>query len=1085
MTEHLKPTTFPRLFRWMINEFNSNGSIFNIPSQWFYRPSAAPDCASSLFGHRLSTPVGPAAGPHTQLAQNIISAWLCGARYVELKTVQIMDELEIPRPCIDMTDEGYNVEWSQELRLHQSALEYIHAWVIIHLLPGFLDMDPAAAGTVFNISVGYNLEGLKSEPMRRFLATMANASEAIKSIRNWLRSTYPEFAELPIPDTISDNVTLSTMHGCPPGEIQRIAEYLMSECGLHTFVKLNPTLLGKQPVIAILKETLGYDSIEIPDSVFAADPSWAQAVELIQNLEKCAISSGKTFGIKLSNTLAMRNTLGRLPGNEMYMSGRALFPVTVNLFARLQETFDNRLNVSFSAGADAMNLPDLIAAGAFPVTVASDLLKPGGYGRLRQYVENLETGMKMVQVSTLPEYRSQSVQKLKKLASDSLANLRYRKEWFKDGLPKLDSKLQQFDCITAPCSKTCPAEQNPPAYIRKIVSGELEAGFHIILRDNPLPGMTGYVCPHQCQRKCTRNAYDRPVAIRNLKRYIRDNCTPLQPVTRMAKSQVAIIGAGPAGLSAAAFLAEAGIKSTIFEASAIPGGIPRLAPGFRLPDPVVRSDVDRIISMGVELLLNHPVPVDQSDLLKEGYEAVFMAPGFQRDIFPDIPGADGNGVIGVLEFLSLTKEGESWSHAVDVVVIGGGNAAMDAARTARRLTGHPATVIYRRTRSEMPAWDEEVTGLLEEGNQLLELLSPVAINREDGFPVSVTCIRNELGSPDPDGRRKPVPVPGSEIEIPADLVIIAIGQKPEYSSVRGIVLGRNGEIPVETTTGMTRIQGLFAGGDAVRGPASIIEAVADGHRAARTILRELGMDAKTTISIIRKQTPDRDAILKARIRLEMPEEPSMLNSGNRQTFDVIEQTLDPVQAAREAARCLQCDLVCDRCVDVCPNRANQAITVQPSVMRIPSLRIVDHRVVTDAESVVTMQQDRQIIHIADWCNECGNCATFCTHSGEPFRTKAKFWLDSDSFEVSGEDAWFASRGSIKRRAGSRLYQMIMQGKDYLCRIDNLSVVMTHKGRIKAAAVTGVMEGSVSLEPAAEMILLWDSIQRHPIVNEIN
>ncbi|HEU68378.1 MAG TPA: putative selenate reductase subunit YgfK, partial [Candidatus Acetothermia bacterium] len=249
-----------RLLRWALGELEEKDSIFGIPRSLFHVPKTDAPYRGELFGHPLATPIGPAAGPHTQLAQNIVSAWLCGGRFIELKTVQANDELEIPRPCIDMADEGYNVEWSQELKLDESAGEYVKAWALIHILHRHLQF-PGPVGTVFNMSVGYDLEGIRSARMTAFMDRLNDASAEIAELRDELRRTFPALAETEIPDRVTDNVTLSTMHGCPPHEVERIGRYLLEERGLHTFVKLNPTLLGKEEVLGILHDRLGFQEI--------------------------------------------------------------------------------------------------------------------------------------------------------------------------------------------------------------------------------------------------------------------------------------------------------------------------------------------------------------------------------------------------------------------------------------------------------------------------------------------------------------------------------------------------------------------------------------------------------------------------------------------------------------------------------------------------------------------------------------------------------------------------------------------------------------------------------------------------------
>ncbi len=271
MSDEMKVQPFGVLLNWILRELEANDSIFGIHRSLFYKPQPDAAWSTEMFGHHLATPVGPAAGPHTQLAQNIIAAWLSGGRFIELKTVQIMDELEIPRPCIDMEDEGYNVEWSQELKLDQSVWEYVNAWVLIHVLRRVLGFEDLPFGTIFNMSVGYNLEGIRTAPMQRFMARIEDASSEVAQLQETLRAQFPRFAGIEIPSQLTNSVTLSTMHGCPPDEIEAICRYMLEERELHTFVKLNPTLLGKETVMGILHDQLGFHEIHIPDSVFEHD----------------------------------------------------------------------------------------------------------------------------------------------------------------------------------------------------------------------------------------------------------------------------------------------------------------------------------------------------------------------------------------------------------------------------------------------------------------------------------------------------------------------------------------------------------------------------------------------------------------------------------------------------------------------------------------------------------------------------------------------------------------------------------------------------------------------------------------------
>ncbi len=457
--------------------------------------------------------------------------------------MQILDELEIPRPCIDMEDEGYNVEWSQELKLEESAHEYVVAWALVHILPRLLGWEGAAPpgrggvtpplpGTLFDMSVGYNLEGITSPRVVNFMNKMEDATEEVAQIKAILRRDFPQFADIEIPNQIANSITLSTMHGCPPDEIERIAEYLLTERKLHTIVKMNPTLLGKDQVLDILHNALGFHEIIIPDSVFEHDIAYDKAVGLIGRMQKVAARQGLVFGVKLSNTLAMHNHKQLMPGDEMYMSGRALYPVTMNLFDKLAHEFNGNLRVSYSAGADALNIATIASCGPVPITACSDLLKPGGYARFGQWLENLEAAMSAAGAANLAEFSANKLANVKAAAAAALTDPRYKKEYAPYGLPKVKSGLGLWDCIVAPCMEQCAVCQDVPEYNWWIKEGDPDKALEVILARNPLPGVTGYVCNHLCQTRCVRNDYEETVAIRALKRYAEENGTAAPLATK-------------------------------------------------------------------------------------------------------------------------------------------------------------------------------------------------------------------------------------------------------------------------------------------------------------------------------------------------------------------------------------------------------------------------------------------------------------------------------------------------------------------------------------------------------------------------
>lgn len=1080
MSHTMKVQPFDSMLKWILKEYEEKQSIFGIHRSLFYTPKAnSPFANSDMFGNYLATPIGTAAGPHTQLTQNIICTWLSGGRFIELKTVQIMDELEISRPCIDMEDEGYNVEWSQELKLDQSANEYIKAWALIHILHHVLGFEKIAPmGTIFNMSVGYNLEGIKSPAMTRFMNRMADATEEIAQIKAILVDQFPQFADIEIPRSLTNNVTLSTMHGCPPDEIGKIACYLMEERKLHTTVKLNPTLLGKEKLMSIIHDDLGYLDIRIPDSVFAHDLKYEKALELIKMFKKVAAEQNLTFGIKLTNTLAMANDKGNLPGDEMYMSGRALYPIAMNLYHKLLQEFNGDLTVSYSAGADAFNLMDILASGAKSVTVASDLLKPGGYSRLVQYLENLETEMIKRGASSLAELGKNKMAHLAKAAAESLITKRYKKSYHPYDLPKVSSKLNMFDCITAPCMEQCAVGQDIPEYAWLIANGEYNKALEVILARNPLPAVNGYICTHLCQTACTRNNYDEPVAIRALKRFAVEKGRVKNQVKSSTRKKVAVIGGGPSGLAAASFLALNGIDTTIYEAKNKAGGMPAIAPVFRIPQEVVQEDVDRIRDMGVKIKLSHPITTPPAELLKAGFDAVYVACGFAKDARLEIPGMEGQGVYAALDLLERVAKGEKPALGNHVLVIGGGNTAMDGARTAQQLIRRPVTVVYRRTEKEMPATDEEKEELFEEGNRLEELATPTRVILRDGKVVALECLRNQLGEADASGRRNPVPIPGSEFEITADSIIVAVGQTPDITFMTGSALSlrKNGAIVVDETTGITERSCVYAGGDATRGPAIVIKACADGRRAAEGICKQFGIEFEQgTCPTAVLSEEDIIKVKQARACKEAQRKPEMLPVEKRCDFTVVEQTFTEEAARSEAARCLQCSVVCDKCVEVCPNRANYTYSISPVNQMVPMLAYQNGRLLVTGEEVFKVEQSRQIIHLDDFCNECGNCASFCVHNGKPYLDKPRLFLKERDFKQEDDNAFYINGNTISRRDGGLESKLRIEKDGMVFGNSLVRVSLTPEFKVKQMTLKGAFGGTLSLQKAAEMALVFKGI----------
>ncbi len=395
----LIPAPFPSLLRRMLREHEREGKIFDLPARKFWH--GAPDLDTSVLfhGRRAANPVGPAAGPQDQMAQNVVLAWLAGSRILELKTVQINDRLMFPRPCIDATNVGYNVEWSQELRLEDSLREYVAGSMLVDVLAADnltgVASDRDKQDTILDMSVGYDLAGIRSDRVRAWIEAMKDAREVVDALRAEIPEDLRRYRDVDFKTRLSDQITLSTFHGCPAGEIEGIVRFLLTEMGVHVTVKLNPTLLGREAVDGLLHDVLGYREIQTRPEDFDEDLQWGQALEITDRLSEVARSVGRTFQVKLSNTLVVRNHRAFFPSSEsvMYLSGQPLHVVTMALVDTYRRARPE-VPISFSAGVDAQNFADCAALGLTPITTCTDLLRPGGYGRLPAYLRNLEDRMR-------------------------------------------------------------------------------------------------------------------------------------------------------------------------------------------------------------------------------------------------------------------------------------------------------------------------------------------------------------------------------------------------------------------------------------------------------------------------------------------------------------------------------------------------------------------------------------------------------------------------------------------------------------------------------------------------------------------
>ncbi|MFH1731623.1 MAG: FAD-dependent oxidoreductase, partial [Planctomycetota bacterium] len=474
-----------------------------------------------------------------------------------------------------------------------------------------------------------------------------------------------------------------------------------------------------------------------------------------------------------------------------------------------------------------------------------------------------------------------------------------------------DKKCPAVVCeglVDAPCKHTCPAGVDVPRYLRSIAAGRYDDALNIIRERLPFPSVCGRICYHPCEAKCRRASLDDPLAIRALKRIASERGRPA-PVNRAGRTgkRVAVVGSGPAGLTAAYFLALKGHDVTVFESSAKLGGMMRSSiPAYRLPRKLLDAEIAALRKAGFKVKTKTRIRLPRA-LLRKGFDAVFVGVGMQKTLRLGIEGEDDPAVVGCLPFLARANAGRSAAPGKRVAVVGGGNSAMDAARTARRLGAEDVIVLYRRTRAEMPASDEEIAAAVEEDVQLEFLVLPTKIERS-GETLRVRCVRMQLGEFDGSGRQRPEPIPGSEFVLEFDTVIPAIGQAAEIDPRAGLEAGRSGRLTVAHETLRTSHDGVFAGGDVVTGPASVIDAAAAGRRAAQNIDRYLGGDGN--IDAVLAPPEDTEGLDPLTEQGEQRRRPVRERPAARRArdFDEVEIGYSDRQARAEARRCMRCDL---------------------------------------------------------------------------------------------------------------------------------------------------------------------------------
>ena len=578
--------------------------------------------------------------------------------------------------------------------------------------------------------------------------------------------------------------------------------------------------------------------------------------------------------------------------------------------------------------------------------------------------------------------------------------------------PKITPKTYTVRKIqTSPCKVGCPIDTDVKAYLGLISTGKFGKALELVKRDNPFPGICGRVCVHPCETECNRNETDQALAICSLKRFLADyelnkGRVKNKPIKSTRKGEIAIIGSGPTGLTAASDLVRLGYKVTVFEELPVAGGMLYTGiPEYRLPRNIIKTEIDALKELGIKIKTRTKVK-SLSKLRRQGYKAIFIAIGAHKGLKLRVPGEDEfAGFLDCITFLRAVNLGKKVKIGEKIIVIGGGNAAIDSARTVLRLVGakrksraigsSDVHIVYRRSRKEMPANEWEIEEAEKEGVKIHYLASPVKILGKKGKVVGMECIKNKLGPPDSSGRRRPVPITGSEFNIEADTIIPAISQQPDISWLpkgHKLKISKWNSFEVDEETLATNLKGIFAGGDCVTGPKTVIEAIAAGHKAAKSIDRFLqGKPLREEAKI--KERVEFEVVMELKEKKERARM-RQLSPKKRKNFKEVELGFSKNIAVDEAVRCLKCGpcAECSECVPDCDKRL-VALSIPGDtsgmLLRVP----LDHSKFplngsplqgklswADVKEVPVIVEPITAKVMSDLCRGCGDCEEVCEYS---------------------------------------------------------------------------------------------------------
>ncbi len=1081
----MNPPTIEQLLRFMLSSFNEKGEIFDIPEKLFYKHWHYHTLYTTKQGQKIHNPIGISSGPHSQMAQNIIASWLCGARVIELKTVQ-PNPVEVRiKPSIDIFNGAYNCERSHELTVEQAYDQYLNAWILIHVLQHKLSLDAyknADIGTLFIMSLGYSLSDIRSDKIQWFIDNMLDSSEKKAEKIKAIKAIYPDIVALNIPDRISGSFIVNTSKGCSSRELEYICKFLVIDKKLHPSIKFSPKLLGFKSVMAILSAEHTFEA-EIKEEDFEDSLQYPEAITLIEDVTKISKEMGLEMTVKISNSLSCKNNTSQIPSQagEVYMSGRALHPIAVNLAAKLQSKFEGQLDISFSGGASSSNVVNLIQSGFRSITVCTDLLKPGGYGRLNQYFNTLSKTFANYQAKNLREFILKSgneygviesaLENLRNYAIRTLSDPDYQTNELSGINIKSQRQLNHFDCIHAPCAEASPLNIDTSSYCWFTNKNDANKAINAILADNPLPSVVGMIGDDPSRLKCVRNNYDYPVLMKEVERFIAEyepeenTGLPALPPNGM---NVAVIGGGISGLSCAWYLSRYGFTVDVYEAEENPGGmVNTVVPSFRITDTALQKDIKRIKNAGVKILANTTIDKERFERIRKSYNFIYVATGATVANNPDIDTKRANNVYDAIQFLKEAKKKPDFDPGSNIAVLGSDWLAADVARTAIRLVGDEGYValITPYEEKDLQIDMHTLRALREEEIEIFEKCRPKNFNITENAVESIETVEVEKVDDKRLKKAKFKDIEGSEQVFKFDAVVSCSGLKADASFLDKKNLKLNSQ------TKETQIAHVFAGGMVTDPMGSVMSVIADAKDAAHQIARKASVKIPEMLFSQEKDVDIQQLKIK-KTQVEKPNMPEETPPENRNDFKPVVSTLKPVRALKEAARCLQCDTLCNICVDVCPNQAIIGFEVNLDDITIPTITMDDDEFYVSEREKLAIKQKHQILIINDWCNNCGNCTTFCPAAGSPNKDKLRIHFNRERFNKDTEGLLVLRNGNyhdITLKKDGNLSMLTENWDAYIFENDDCMVVIEKENfKIQQVSVFSDNNDPFQLESLAEI-----------------